>query len=177
MKAFLVLGRLLSVILMFLMQNGSTGMSQKEAADIPFPEGYEQTYTNYLSLDRVQNHDQIIRLFGNETAMGGVDENGELPYGSILVGEVYTAKKDAEGNVLTSSLGRRIKDQLVLIAVMQKEEGWGEEYSEELKNGNWDFAAFKPDGKVADKNLDACRACHAPLAAEDHVFSIEHINQ
>ena len=36
----------------------ATGQDQK----ISFPENYRETYTNYLSLDRVQNPDQVIRL-------------------------------------------------------------------------------------------------------------------
>ena len=150
---------------------------QSTNPDIEYPEGYEQTFTNYLSLDRTQNPDQIIRLFGNDIAMQGPDDDGKLPYGSVLVAEVYKAKKDADGKVLTSALGRRIRGDLALIAVMQREEGWGESYPESLRNGNWDFAAFKPNGEVADKNLDACRACHAPLKSMNHVFSYEHFTQ
>ena len=142
---------------------------------ISFPSDYRNTFTNYLSLDRVQNHDQIIRLFANDKAMQGPGEDGKLPYGSILVGEVYTAQKDADGNVMKSSLGRRMRDKFALIAVMQREEGWGQEHAAGLKNGNWEFAAFKPDGSVADKDLNECRSCHAPLGASDHLFSYDHL--
>ena len=144
---------------------------------IPYPENYEQTFTNYLSLDRVQNPDQIIRLFANDVAMQGPGEDGKLPFGSVLVAEVYTAKKDADGNVITSSLGQRIKDKFALIAVMQREEGWGDEHPPGLNNGNWEMAAFKPDGSgsSAGKDLNACRACHAPLTDTNFLFSYEHL--
>ncbi len=150
-------------------------LSVAYADNISFPADYEQTFTNYLSLDRTQNPDQIIRLFANEQALKGVDSDGKFPYGSILVGEIYTTKKDAEGNILKSTLGQRIRNKLALIAVMQREEGFGEAFPEGLKNGDWDFATFKPDGTVADKDLNACRACHAPLVDVDHVFSMEHL--
>ena len=143
---------------------------------IAFPADYASTYTNYLSLDRTQNPDQIIRLFGNERAMQGPGSDGKLPYGSVLVAEIYKAKKDADGNVLTSPLGRRIRDKLALIAIMQREPGWGEEHPPALNNGNWEFATFKPDGSVAEKDLNACRACHAPLTATNHLFSIQHLS-
>ncbi len=146
-------------------------------AKISFPTDYASSFTNYLSLDRTQNPDQIIRLFGNEQAMQGPGPDGKLPYGSVLVAEIYKAKKDADGNVLTSALGRRIRDQLALIAIMQREPGWGEEHPAALNNGNWEFATFKPDGSVAEKDLNACRACHAPLTATNHLFSIEHLSQ
>lgn len=144
---------------------------------INFPLNYNDTFTNYLSLDRTQNPDQIIRLFGNEIAMQGPGEDGKLPYGSVLVAEIYKAKLDAEGNVIVSSLGRRIRDKLALIAVMQREEGWGGQHAPEIRNGNWEMAAFKPDGSVADKDLNACLACHAPFKATNFLFSYDHLKQ
>ena len=142
---------------------------------IAFPKDYRSTYTNYLSLDRTQNPDQVIRLFANDIAMQGPGADGKLPFGSILVAEVYKAKLDGEGAVIISSLGRRIRDKFALVAVMQREEGWGEQYPEGIRNGNWDMAAFKPDGTVADKDIVACLACHAPLSETNFVFSYDHL--
>ncbi|MEM9292400.1 MAG: cytochrome P460 family protein [Acidobacteriota bacterium] len=144
---------------------------------VELPADYRETFTNYLSLDRVQNPDQIIRLFANDIAMQGPDEDGLLPFGSILVAEVYKAKLDDSGEVLHSSLGRRIRDKMALIAVMERAEHLGLTLSEELRNEHWDFAAYKPDGSVAGKNLDTCRVCHAPLKNTHHLFSYEHLAQ
>lgn len=169
MKRFLALLCLASAFLLV----GASGSGQQGL--IPFPADYETTFTNYLSLDRVQNPDQVIRLFANDKALEGPGPDGKLPYGSVIVGEVYKAKKDGEGNVVTSSLGRRIRGDLALIAVMQREEGWGEEHPPELRNEHWEFAAYQPDGSVAAKDINACRACHAPLEDTHHLFSIEHL--
>ena len=146
-----------------------------DSDQIKFPKDYRSTFTNYLSLDRTQNPDQVIRLFANDIAMQGPGADGKLPYGSVLVAEIHKAKKDADGNVMTSDLGRRMRGGLALIAIMERGEGWGENYPDGLRNGNWDFATFKPDGSVADKDLNACRACHAPLVATNHLFSYEHL--
>ncbi|MEM7198884.1 MAG: cytochrome P460 family protein [Planctomycetota bacterium] len=150
---------------------------QAVGSDTPivFPAGYGERFENYLSLDRVQNDDQIIRLFANELAMRGPGRDGKLPFGSVLVGEVYKARRNAAGGVSVSQLGRRLRGDLALIAVMQRGEGFGQRHAPELQNGDWEFAAFKPDGSVAGKNLDSCRACHAPLTTNNHVFSIEHL--
>jgi len=148
--------------------------AHSENNKIAFPADYASTFTNYVSNDRVLNPDQTIRLFANDIAMQGPGADGKLPYGSIIVAEVYKAKKDAEGNVITSSLNRRIRDKFALIAVMKREKGFGDNFPDELKNDDWDFATFKPDGSVADKDLNACRACHAPLADTNHLFSYEH---
>lgn len=142
---------------------------------ISFPADYGTKFSNYLSLDRVQNEDQIIRLFANEVALKAAREGRELPSGSVIVGEIYKAKKDNDGNVMQSSLGRRVRDKLAAIAVMEKGEGWGAAFSEDLRNGDWDFAVFAPDGKRLNKDLNACRSCHAPLKETQHLFSFEHL--
>lgn len=156
---------------------GAAGLAWAANERIAFPASYADTFTNYLSLDRVQNDDQIIRLFANKTATDAAASGAALPDGSILVGEIYAAQKDKEGNVVTSSLGRRIRDKLVAIAVMEKRSGWGAAFSDDLKNGDWDFAIFGPSGQRLDKDLNACRQCHAPLKGSDHVFSLEHLNK
>lgn len=150
-----------------------TGFAQDGA--IKFPADYKSTYTNYLNLDRTQNDDQIIRLYANDIAVESMKANGKFPDGSVLVGEIYKAKKDASGKVVTSALGHRIIDKFALIAVMEKQAGWGDKFPDGLKNGDWDFAAFNPDGSVAKKDLNACRACHSPLTSTQHTFSIEHL--
>ncbi len=144
---------------------------------IKFPATYATDFKNYLSLDRVQNDDQIIRLFANATAAEAAAKGDALPDGSVLVGEVYKAKKDKDGNVIESSLGRRIRGKLAAIAVMEKRSGWGDTFSEDLRNGDWDFAIFKPTGERLGKDLNKCRQCHAPLKDKDHVFSIEHLKK
>jgi hypothetical protein len=151
----------------------STAMADEER--ISFPADYKTKFYNYLSLDRVQNDDQIIRLFANDVALNAAKEGRELPAGSVIVGEVYKAKKDKDGNVTQSSLGRRIRDKLAAVAVMEKGEGWGAIFSEDLRNGDWDFAIFSPDGKRLNKDLNACRSCHAPLNETQHLFSIDHL--
>lgn len=153
------------------------GTAVAEDERIKYPANYKETYTNYLNIDRTQNDDQVIHLFANDIAMKGMKETGKYPNGSILVGEVYKAKKDDKGEVIESELGVRIRGKLALIAVMEKQAGWGANFAEEHKNGDWDFAAFKPDGSVAGKDLNECRACHAPLTESDHVFSFEHFGQ
>lgn len=144
---------------------------------ISFPADYSTKFHNYLSLDRVQNDDQIIRLFANEIALNAAKEGRELPNGSVIVGEVYKAKKDKDGNVVESSLGRRVRDKLAAIAVMEKREGWGAAFSEDLRNSDWDFAIFAPDGKRLKKDLNTCRSCHAPLKEAQHLFSFEHLGK
>ncbi|BAQ16590.1 cytochrome P460 family protein [Methyloceanibacter caenitepidi] len=155
----------------------AAGMASADEERISFPRDYKTQFENYLSLDRVQNPDQIIRLFANDVAIEAAKQGRELPVGSVIVGEVYKAKKDDDGNVVTSSLGRRVRDKLAAVAVMEKGEGWGEKFPEELQNDDWDFAIFASDGERLNKDLNTCRSCHAPLAKTQHLFSLEHLAQ
>ena len=143
---------------------------------IAFPADYKTNMHNYVSLDRTQNDDQVIRLFAPAKALDVAKSGAELPDGTVLVAEIYKAKKDKDGKVMQSSLGRRIRDKLAAIAVMQKEEGWGEKFPKGLRNGDWDFAIFSPKGeRLVDKDLNSCRGCHAPLKDTQHLFSLEHM--
>jgi len=66
---------------------------------------------------------------------------------------------------------------MALIAVMQREEGWGEQHPEGIRNGNWEMAAYTPDGSDAGKDINACMACHAPLVDRNFVFSYSHLKK
>lgn len=143
--------------------------------NISLSSDYRDTYTEYLSLDRTQNHNQYIRLYANDFAMKGRDKEGNFLNGSKIIAEVYGVKTDHDGKVITSRLNRRIKDKLKLLAVMEKRDGFGVNSGSKIKTGDWDFATFKPNGKVAPKNLDSCRSCHTPLTDTDFIFSAEHL--
>lgn len=165
--------RLIFLICLALGLGVTASFASEDKITIKFPKDYK-SFTNYLSLDRTQNDDQIIRLFANDIAMKGMKETGKFPYGSVIAAEVYKAKKDKDGEVIESALGRRIKGKFALVAVMEKKKGAGKKWTGDLNNGDWDFATFKPDGSVAKKDLAKCAACHAPLKDTQHIFSIEH---
>jgi hypothetical protein len=144
---------------------------------VSFPSNYKSEFENYLSLDRTGNPDQVIRLFANKTARDAAQAGKPLPSGSVLVGEIYKAKTDEAGNVVTSELGRRVRGKFAAVAVMEKRDGWGAALSEELRNGDWDFGIFSPAGeRLAGKDLNSCRSCHAPLKDTQHLFSLEHLS-
>jgi hypothetical protein len=142
---------------------------------VSLPKHYKKDFVAYLSLDRVQNHDQFIKLFANDIAMKGKDSNGKLADGAVLVAEVYSVKKNDDGSVKTTMLNRRVQDKLLLIAVMEKQERFGLKPGSVIDTGHWDFGAYKPNGEIAPKNLDACRGCHTPLKERDYIFSGEHL--
>lgn len=152
-----------------------TTVANADTHRVALPTDYRESFEEYIALDRIQNPDQFIRLFANEVAMQGRNENGELAEGSIIVAEVYSVLKNEDGSVKTTLLNRRVKDKLKLLAVMEKRKAFSDNPVSTIKTGDWDFGAYKPNGEVAPKNLDQCRACHMPLTETDFLFSIEHL--
>ena len=108
--------------------------------------------------------------------MAAAQAGKELPYGTVLVAELYKAKKDADGEVIESALGRPIRGIFAAVAVMQKGQGWDEKFNPEFRNGDWDFAIFSPKGeRLVKKDLNDCRACHQRFAETQRLFSLEHM--
>lgn len=62
-----------------------------------------------------------------------------------------------------------MKGDLAKIFVMGKEQGWGDGLPDNLKNGDWAYAAYDTSGKPLMEDFTKCRACHAPLVQNDFV--------
>ena len=142
---------------------------------LEFPANYKTEFDNYIISDRLGNEDQVISLYANDVARAAARKGEKLPDGSILVGELYKAKKDADGTVIESALGRRIPETLAAIVVMERRAAWADQYPDDLKLGGWEFEVFSPDGKNLGKDTTACRECHAPLGETDFTWSIHHM--
>src|SRR5262249_42652066 len=86
----------------------------------------------------------------------------------------YAAVQDAQGNPVKDANGRFTKGALVAYTVMEKRAGWGAEYADNVRNGEWEYQAFTKDKTVNDKaNLTACFNCHKPLDKQDSVYSYD----
>ena len=61
-------------------------------------------------------------------------------------------------------------------STMEKRTGWGAEYPDEKRNGEWEYQVFTPDRKVNEKaNLNSCFECHKPHASTDFLFTADKI--
>ncbi|MEM9439402.1 MAG: cytochrome P460 family protein [Pseudomonadota bacterium] len=142
---------------------------------LDFPEGYEENFTLYFTGDRFLEDEQTIKIYANDIALEGVQNDGKLPDGSVLVAELYAAVKDSNGEVMESQIGRRVSGDFKAIAVMERRTGWDDQYPDELKVGDWEFEVFSTSGENLAKDTTACRACHHPLTDTEFMFSIEHL--
>ena len=141
---------------------------------IAFPEDYAKGVL-YTTVDRPDNK-QYRELFSTPEAIAAVKAGKPMPSGTVLTLVQYRAKLNAAGEPEKDANGRFIKGELVGYTVMEKREGWGTEYPDDIRNGEWEYQAFKADKTVNDKaNLKSCFTCHKPLDKQDFVFSFEKI--
>jgi hemoglobin len=110
-----------------------------------------------------QVRDIYINTTGARTSTGQ-----SFPNGTVMVMEIYKAKMD--GDKLAAGMdGKLVKGDLAKVFVMGKNQGWGDKVPENLKNGDWIYAAYDPASKPLMEDFTKCRACHAPLAQKDFV--------
>ncbi|HWE22113.1 MAG TPA: cytochrome P460 family protein [Hyphomicrobiaceae bacterium] len=144
--------------------------------NVKFPVNYAKGVL-YTPVDRPDNK-QYRELFITPYALDEVKAGRALPSGTVLTMVNYKAKLDEAGNPVKDGNGRFIKtDEIAGIAVMEKRAGWGAEYPADMRNGEWEYRAFKADGSVNDKaDLKPCFTCHLQkVSNQDFVFSLDKI--
>ena len=152
----------------------AAGHAAKDVA-LEFPADYKSSFVNYYNGDR-QNGKQFISLYASPLAIQSAQANGEVPYGSVLIGELYPVVTDADGEPVESSLGRLIsKGEPSAIVMMQRIKGNDERYEADLKVGDWEFEVFSPSGENLGKDTTACRECHHPHSETEFLYSREHL--
>ena len=140
---------------------------------IAFPEDYAKGVL-YTTVDRADNK-QFRQLFTSAAAVEAAKKGQPMPHGTVITLVQYAAKLDAQGNPEKDANGRFIKTNILAYTVMEKRAGWGAEYPDDVRNGEWEYQAFKADKtpNTAAK-LSACFGCHKPLdAKQDFVFSYD----
>jgi plastocyanin len=138
---------------------------------IAFPADYDKGVL-YSVVDR---HDvkQYRELWSTKAAVDAVRAGKPIPSGTVLTLVQFKAQVDDKGAPVKDANGRFVKGDLLAYTVMEKRAGWGTEYADDLRNGEWEYQAFTADRKVNEKaNLKACFQCHKPHAGQDYVISL-----
>jgi hemoglobin len=110
-----------------------------------------------------QVRDIYINTTGARTSAGQ-----PFPNGTVMVMELYKAKMDGD-KLATGMDGKPLKGDLAKVFVMGKDQGWGNNVPDNLKNGDWVYAAYDASRKPLVEDFTKCRACHIPLAQKDFV--------
>ncbi len=146
------------------------GAAHAAAELVGFPVAFDKGVL-YGTVDR---HDikQLRELYANPEAVAAIRKGQPLPSGTVLTMVQYKAQVNDAGAPLKGADGKFVKGDLVGYAVMEKRAGWGVDYADSKRNGEWEYQAFTPDRKVNTKaDLNTCFACHKPHAGQDFVIS------
>lgn len=125
------------------------------------PPDYQSSYQLLFTFDNFQNR-QIRVVYGNATAASVTPGNVfNFPYGSIILFESWSVQEDATGEPILDANGRFIKNALTTIFMMRKERGFGVDY-QQIRNGEWEYVAYRPDGSYATppSGTGSCALCH-----------------
>ena len=139
---------------------------------ITFPANWRD-HVLYTVVDRHDTKQYRELYASSQAAVDAMKAGQPLPHGTVLTLVQYKAQVDAAGTPLKDARGRFLKGDLIAFTVMEKRAGWGAEYPTELRNGEWEYAAFNPAGVLNQKaNYKACFQCHKPHEKMDYVISL-----
>ncbi|NKE43971.1 cytochrome P460 family protein [Roseomonas frigidaquae] len=140
--------------------------------NITLPSDWEQRFIRYATVDKADR--KIIRhLYVNPEAFAAARAGQPLPHGSLIIMADTRARLDAAGNPLLDQQGRFIAAPgWIALAAQEKQPGWGEGYPPELRNGEWEYAAFTGTGERRNVSLNGCFTCHINTRAQqDFAFN------
>lgn len=138
---------------------------------LKFPEGWNQGVL-YATVDRPDTK-QYREFYTSAEAVQAARAGKPIPHGTVITLAAYAARLDADGKPVRDANGRFVKDKLVAVNSMMKGEGLGADIPEAIRNGDWIYQSFTPDGQVNEKaNLGACYQCHLPFAKDDYLTNL-----
>jgi len=112
-------------------------------------------------------------LYTTTDAVEAAKSGKPIPSGTWIVMKSFKSKLDATGAPMKGPDGHFLKDELAAYGVMEKRAGWGKEYPDSLRNGEWEYQAFSAAKAVNDKaNIKGCFECHKPKDGDDYLFSL-----
>ena len=123
---------------------------RRNGSRFPRTENYESDFVYFMTSDRPGNR-TVRDLYANLTALESARDGAPLDHGSQFAMEVYAAVVDDAGEPVYDADGRMQKAGLKVVAVMEKQPGWGESYPVDIRNGDWEYGFFTGDGTLTDK--------------------------
>lgn len=144
--------------------------------NVKFPEGYADTYVQYSFVNKPNKKrgNTLRKFYINKSALAALGTSGKLPSGTVLVREDWFVKEDAKKVPLKGADGNFIATIKKGVVVSEKRDGWGVDYPASMRNGNWEYAAFRPNGeRRAKAPIKRCFGCHLRKKSEDFVFTMK----
>lgn len=128
------------------------------------PKDFPQGFVEYQREQDEAGKTLTLR-YANRLAADAARAGRPLPDGSVLISVTHAAQVDAQG--------RWTPGAIKSYAGMESRAGWGEAIPPLLRNGNWNYGLWGPDGapRLAQQQ-PRCLACHQPKSADSYVFTL-----
>ena len=140
-----------------------------------WPENYATHFVRYHTVDKPKgdNPAKVRFMYVNIESLAVAKAGEPLPDGTVLIMEDRNVKMDTEGNPITDKQGRFIAtNEIIGVIIQQKIVGWGDDYPEEIRNGDWEYAVFNADGtRKPGVDYKKCFICHKGQAKDDYNFT------
>ena len=143
--------------------------------NVIFPPNHRGTFTRYNAANFPELK-QVRHYYANAVALEAARAGKPLPDGSMILTEVSSVKLDDRLDLAKGPDGIYIPNQLVFYSVMQRGAGWGREIPEILRNQDWNYAAFTPQGQLRPRiNHAECLACHKSQDDFNYLFTMKEL--
>lgn len=138
--------------------------------NVVFPPDYRDTMQVVAVRDHHLGGNSIAVIYANQIAIDSARLGGDLASGALFVMEVWSARTENE-QLVRDADGRLVQNELRVINMMEKRDGWRAEYPVEWRNGNWEFASYTGAGELRDANYQSCFECHKPVGDAGYDFA------
>ena len=145
----------------FCVLTAIVSMTSVRAGDekVAFPKDYAKGVM-YMSQDMAEQK-EFREFFITPAGFAAAKRGEPLPSGTVVTLVRYNVQLDDGGTPVKGANGHFTRTGIKAYRVMEKRTGWGSEYPASKRNGEWEFQAFLPDGKVDQTaKLDSCFQCH-----------------
>lgn len=112
------------------------------------------------NLDELEHYTTVTRgevteiMYTSQAALKAIQAGEPIPVGTQVILQDW---RDGEVHRLF---------------VMQKGEGWSDEYDEATRAGDWQFQWYWPDGSInMEENTTRCRSCHQSREGREYMYT------
>lgn len=143
-----------------------------------FPgEDFKNDFTLYHTIS-FDDRKQVRHYYADNASVEAARRGKNLPDGAFFLVEVFKAREGDDGKLLRGDDDHFIEGDFAVYTAMQKQEGWGDDVPAILRNGDWRYAVFSPEGDNREGlNEGRCLACHQPLDDTDFLFTLQKLEE
>jgi cytochrome c553 len=132
-------------------------------------------FTLYKTFNKTGSK-ELRKIYANKIAIDAARVGKPIPDGSVLLLEKFQAKLNQDKQPAVNSSGLYVAAGRIGYNVMERQVGWGKDFSPIIRNDNWQYRAFEADGSPrARTNQAGCLACHKPHRATSYMFTLEEL--